>query len=386
MPQYMALLYNEPGDEAAERERWALMPRWHAVTERLREAGVLVANAALHDTVAATTIRVRDDQLDVRDGPFATTKEILAGYYLLDCADLDEAIGWARPAADRRVRVGRGAPGVRTGGPPGRVTDVERAFREHHGAVLALLIRHVGDFDLAEEALQDAFAAATATWPRDGVPENPGGWLATTAKRRAIDRIRRGRAQQLRATRLAALQERTRAEDPFPDEAPPIVDDRLRLIFTCCHPALDPPARVALTLRALGGLTTGEIARAFLVSEPTMGKRIVRAKRKIADAGIPYRVPSGADLSERLGGVLGGHLPDLQRGLRGDRGRRARPPRAVRRGDPARPAAVRADAGRAGSVGAARADGVHARAASRPRGRGRPLRGAGGPGPVTLGR
>ncbi len=185
------------------------------------------------------------------------------------------------------------------------MSDVERAFREHHGSVLALLIRHVGDFDLAEEALQDAFAAATVAWPRDGVPENPGGWLATAAKRRAIDRIRRGQAQHLRATRLAELQQRTREDDPFADEGPLIVDDRLRLIFTCCHPALEPPARVALTLRALGGLTTGEIARAFLVSEPTMGKRIVRAKRKIADAAIPYRVPAGAELAERLDGVLG---------------------------------------------------------------------------------
>jgi RNA polymerase sigma-70 factor (ECF subfamily) len=185
------------------------------------------------------------------------------------------------------------------------VSAVERAFREHRGSVLALLIRHVGDFDLAEEALQDAFAAAAATWPRDGVPANPGGWLATTAKRRAVDRIRRGRAQHLRATRLAELRRAVRADDPFPDEEPPIVDDRLRLIFTCCHPALEPAARVALTLRALGGLTTGEIARAFLVSEPTMGKRIVRAKRKIADAHIPYRVPGGAELTERLGGVLG---------------------------------------------------------------------------------
>ena len=184
------------------------------------------------------------------------------------------------------------------------MSALERAFREHHGTVLALLIRHVGDFDLAEEALQDALAAAATSWPRDGLPDNPGGWLATAAKRRAIDRISRGQAQHLRATRLAELQERTLSDDPFAEEEE-IVDDRLRLIFTCCHPALAMEARVALTLRALGGLTTAEIARAFLVSEPTMGKRIVRAKRKIADARIPYRVPTGADLAARLGGVLG---------------------------------------------------------------------------------
>src|SRR5580658_3745707 len=280
MAEYLILIY---GEEAAFSNpppgAMDQMMKGHQVFGE-RNAAALRGGNALQPTGTATSLRPDSSGgFVVTDGAFAETKEALGGYYLVEATDQDIRLSDTHRPGNASVEAA-----------------VADAHRREWAFVLAATVRVTGDIDLAEECVQDAYARALTTWGTGGIPEKPGAWLTTVARRRAIDLARR---DSVRQRTLPLLVEPVVAEPGAVDVAE-IIDDRLRLMFTCCHPAIASEAQVALTLRLLCGLTTAEVARAFLVSESTMAARLTRAKKKIAMARIPFRVPPVAELPRRI--------------------------------------------------------------------------------------
>ena len=318
MPKYMLIMR---GTDESNAAMMATIEEMMAATrqfiEEMVKAGVLLAAEGLDDPGKGVVVDFSGEAPVVTDGPYGETKELFGGFFLLDVASKQEAVEWAKrvPAAPgskievRRVPGEDEVPqvnGDRQGTGPAReqrpdlmgTADVEAVWRIESARIVAALTRFTGDFGLAEDAAQEAVAEALVSWPL-AAPANPAGWLMATARRRAIDAIRRRTALQDRYALLAA--DPAVDEDIDPDR---IDDDVLALMFVSCHPVLSREARVALTLRVVGGLSSEEIARAFLVPVPTVQARITRAKKTIAAAGVPFELPPAGERRERLGGVL----------------------------------------------------------------------------------
>ena len=282
MPQYLLSIYQPDGGPPPPEVLEVVMRDVRAVVEQSKAAGCGSSRAGSVPRAPPRSFARTRGEVLITDGPYAEGKEHIGGFLIIAAPDLDAALDWGGRLGGCDDAAHRGAAA------PGRgITLIEGIFREEYGRAVAVLIRQSGDIDVAEEAVQDAFAVAVQRWPADGVPPSPAGWIITTARNKAIDRLRR-EASRVDRHAQAVLLQATRE----PAEEGAVHDDRLRLIFTCCHPALANGAQVALTLRLLGGLTTAEIARAFLVPEPTMAQRLVRAKGKIREAAIPYRIQS----------------------------------------------------------------------------------------------
>ena len=290
-----------------------------AFNAELQAAGAWVFAGGLHPADTATVVQVEDGEVVTTDGPFAETKEQLGGFWVIEAADLDAALalggqGRRRPAgAPSRCARSRTSPRPeRRRAGPTRSADRRSVFREESGRAVATLVRLFGDIDVAEEAVQEAFVVAVERWPAAGLPPNPGGWIITTARNRAIDRLRR---ESSRDDRHAQAAPRLHASDE-PPEVGPVPDDRLRLIFTCCHPALAPSAQVALTLRLLGGLRPPRSPAPSSCPRPRWPSAWCGPSARSRPPSIPYRVPERRRAARPAAARCWPCLPGLQRGLR----------------------------------------------------------------------